>query len=410
MWRPAAEPGTTDEALPPAQAAILRLLLAAGPLTRPEIADRVELSSPTVLHNVAELEAVGLADRIESRQGARGRAAQVYSLGRRSGWVLGIDYGTSHVEFVAVDLSGSVLTTHRVALEGDERRPPEPGDALRAELTRFRVSSSRRFGTLRRVGLAVPTIVPPGHRYYRAGGSAVSTPADVRTRFVEHPGIGPSFDLTALVDALALPRETEVSVENNINCSALAEARRPERGGADLLYLHLGMGGVGIGIVSDGRLLRGTTGSAGEMRWFPFPFTPDTSMPTFSLEQHFGARGFLERARSRFESEGAPAPVGVADVFARADSEDALAVEIVDDYARQVARVLTAFISVTDPAVGVLGGGLGNNTLLLDRVGAHLAALGRPLPLTGDLGETSSAQGAALLALDLVRRALGVVS
>jgi predicted NBD/HSP70 family sugar kinase len=404
MWRPAAEPTATGETLTLVQAAILRLLLDNGPLTRPEIAEQSELSSPTVLHNVADLEVAGLADRIESRQGARGRAAQVYRFGRRSGWVLGIDYGTSHVEFVAIDLTGGVLATHRVALEGGERRPPEPDDALRAELARFRASSSRKFGALRRVGLAVPTIVPPTHRYYRAGGSG----ADVPDAVGDARGTGPSFDLTTLVDALALPRDVEVTVENNINCSAVAEARRPERRGGDLLYLHLGMGGVGIGVVSDGRLLRGTTGSAGEMRWFPFPFAPDVTAPTFTLEEYFGARGFLGRARAAYAAVGASAPPTVADLFARADDGDALALDVLDTYAANVALALVAFISVIDPATGVLGGGLGNNALLLERAEAHLARLGRPLPLSGDLGETSSAQGAAFLALDLVRRTLGV--
>jgi predicted NBD/HSP70 family sugar kinase len=404
MWRSAAEPANAGEALSPTQATILGLLLTEGPLTRPELVERSDLSSPTVIHIVAELEAAGLVDHVESRQGARGRAAQVYALGRRSGWVLGIDYGTSHVEFVAVDLAGAVLATHRVALEGDERRPPEPDEALRSELVRFRAASTRRFGALRRVGLAVPTIVPPAHRHYRATGDAPGTSA----AFTEVPGIGPSFDLTALVDALGLPRDVEVGVENNINCSALAEARRPERGGVDLLYLHLGQGGVGIGIVSGGRLLRGTTGSAGEMRWFPFPFGPDAGRPTFSLEEYFGARGFLGRVRAHYEQAGEPAPATVPEVFARAARGDAVAAETVDDYAAKVALALAAFISVIDPAVGVLGGGLGNNALLLERVEAHLAALGRPLPLGGDLGETSSARGAALLALDGLHRALGV--
>lgn len=404
MWRPAVEPTNTGETLTPTQATILGLLLTEGPLTRPELVERSDLSSPTVIHVVAELEAAALVDHVESRQGARGRAAQVYGLGRRSGWVLGIDYGTSHVEFVAVDLAGTMVATHRVALEGDERRPPEPDDTLRAELVRFRAVSTRRFGALRRVGLAVPTIVPPAHRHYRAHADRPEASAP----FQEVPGIGPSFDLTTLVDDLALPREVEVSVENNINCSALAEARRPERGGVDLLYLHLGQGGVGIGIVSDGRLLRGTTGSAGEMRWFPFPFAPETTEPAFSLEEYFGARGFLSRARSHFDSVGSPAPGSVSEVFERAAHGEAPAVEAIDAYAAQVALALAAFISVIDPAAGVLGGGLGNNALLLDRVEAHLTALGRPLPLSGDLGETSSAQGAALLALDGVHRMLGV--
>ncbi|WP_442928014.1 ROK family protein [Microbacterium sp. MMO-153] len=198
----------------------------------------------------------------------------------------------------------------------------------------------------------MPTIVPAAHRHYRAGAGGIAEPA---AAFEEVPGIGPSLDLSALVSALALPRDTQLVVENNINCSAVAEARRPERGGADLVYLHLGQGGVGIGIFSDGRLLRGTTGSAGEMRWFPFLFGPDAPRPAFTLEEYFGARGFLGRVRSRYADGDAPATV--ADVFARAEAGDRISADAIDHYAGQVALALVAFISVTDPAVAVLGGG-----------------------------------------------------
>ncbi|PRA81183.1 ROK family transcriptional regulator [Microbacterium sp. MYb66] len=403
MWRPDAEPTSTHPSLTSTQATILRILLDEGPLTRPELTERSELSSPTVIHVIAELEGARLVDHVDSRQGARGRAAQVYGLGQRSGWVLGVDYGTSHVEFVAIDLTGAVVSSQRVAIEIDRNRPTAVDDRVRGELARFRTSSNRRFGTLRRVGLAVPTIVPPAHRHYRKSAA----PDTGSPLSAENSTTGPSFDLAGLIETLALPREVEVTLENNINCSAFAESRRPERGSVDLLYLHLGQGGVGIGVVSDGHLLRGSTGSAGEMRWFPYPFGPDAA-PTFTLEEYFGARGFLDRARQHYEANGRTAPASHTEVFTRAASGDPLADEVIDVYAGNVALALAAFISVTDPEAGVLGGGLGNNAILVERVSKHLAAIGRPLALTGDLGETSSAQGAAVLALDLVRRSLGV--
>src|SRR6478735_5221257 len=130
--------------LTPPQGAVLRALLEHGPLTRPELADRIDFSSPTVIHAIAELEAAGMVDNVETRQGARGRSALVYGLGRRSGWILGIDYGTSHVEFVAIDLSGTTLESKRIPIDNEGRHPMAFDDEMRSELARYRAVCTRR--------------------------------------------------------------------------------------------------------------------------------------------------------------------------------------------------------------------------------------------------------------------------
>lgn len=389
--------------LTPPQGAVLQALLEHGPLTRPELADRIEFSSPTVIHAIAELAAAGMVDNVESRQGARGRSALVYGLGRRSGWILGIDYGTSHVEFVAIDLSGATLDSRRIPIDNEGRHPMAFDDDMRSELARYRAVCTRRYGSLRRVGLAVPTIVPTGQRLHPLAGDDDAADAEAPGR----SEAGPSFNLGSLVDALALPQALEVVLENNINCSAYAEARRLDGDETDLLYLHLGQGGAGLGIVVGGQLLRGRTGSAGELRWFPFPFAPD-GRTAFSLEEHFGARGFLDRARSALRA-GSGAPQTVGEVFDRAESGDAAARAFIADFGHEVALALTGFVAVVDPALGVLGGGLGSRPLLVETVRQGLSRIGREIPLSSDPGEISSAIGAALLALERERRHLGLV-
>jgi predicted NBD/HSP70 family sugar kinase len=393
--------------LTPPQGAVLQALAEHGPLTRPELADLIDFSSPTVIHAIAELEAAGMVDNVETRQGARGRSALVYGLGRRSGWILGIDYGTSHVEFVAIDLSGATLESKRIPIDNEGRHPMAFDDEMRSELARYRALCTRRHGSLRRVGLAVPTIVPADQRLHPFSGGGDGDPAAPPLAH-ERTGAGPSFDLGSLVDALALPDALEVVLENNINCSAYAEARRLDGDETDLLYLHLGQGGAGLGIVVGGQLLRGRTGSAGELRWFPFPFSPGGQIG-FALEEHFGARGFLDRARSDLGTDsGAPRTVG--EVFDRAEAGDPAARAFIADFAHEVALALTGFVAVVDPALGVLGGGLGSRPLLVDDVRHALRSIGREIPLSSDPGETSSAIGAGLLALDRERKQLGLAA
>lgn len=129
-----------------------------------------------------------MVDNVEIRQGARGRSALVYGLGHRSGWILGIDYGTSHVEFVDIDLSGATLESRRIPIDNEGRHPMAFDDGMRAELARYRAACARRHGKLRRAGLAVPTIVPTDQRIHplrgetrgAAAGSSATPPTSRR--------------------------------------------------------------------------------------------------------------------------------------------------------------------------------------------------------------------------------------
>lgn len=406
MWDGTSEPPPSPHELPAPQAAALFEIVARGPRTRPELTLATGLSSPTVIHAIDALEAQKLVRVVESRQGARGRAAQVYALGSRAGWSLGLDLGTSHLEFVALDLSGEIIGTRRLPNQADaDSRTPALDEASRTELEEFSASVAKEAGPLRAAGVAVSTIVPPEQRFF-SGQHGEPT----HDRVPEE--LSPSFDLQALVESLGLPGSLPILLENNINCSALSEAHRPGRESSDLLYLHLGTGGVGIGIVSGGELIRGHHGAAGEMRWFPFPHVPhiESSDAPFELEHHLGATGLRERAAAALPGRGGVAAPSIAELIRLAESGDAQAREVLEGYAFDVARSLVAFISVLDPESVVLGGGVGNNPILLELVTRHLHRLGRPVPLSGDLGETSSALGAGILALYQSRSMLGLSS
>lgn len=412
MWRGSSRPELAPQELTPPQAATLSLIAATGPRTRPELTTESGLSAPTVIHAIDALEEQQLVRVVESRQGARGRAAQVYALGPRAGWSIGLDLGTSHLEFVALDLAGGVVSTRRLPHQSHcTSRTVALEDEARAELRSFCHAVSRQHGPLRAAGVATATIVPLDQRFFANTADSGQTDSEPATGIAdedEADQLSPSFDLQELVESLGLPPSLQLVLENNINCSALSEAHRPGREAGDLVYLHLGTGGVGIGIVSGGKLVRGAHGAAGEMRWFPYPNEPHADAPqaSFDLEWHLGAAGLLQRAAPIF---GNRTP-SITEFFSLAESAVPPAEQLLRDYAADVARALMAFISVLDPEAAVLGGGIGNNPGLVRLVSEELRALGRPMPLSGDLGETSSALGAGILGVHQIHRILGLRS
>ncbi len=208
-----------------------------------------------------------------------------------------------------------------------------------------------------------------------------------------------------------------VRVENDATAAAWGEARRGAGVGCDdLAMVSLGTG-IGVGIVADGRLLRGAHGFAGEGGHITVdPHGPlhVTGRPgPWELYASGHALGRLARTRAgagRFPTglalAGTVEAIRGEHVQAAVVAGDADALGIVAEYAGEVARGLAAVVYLLDPARVVLGGGvirLGEplrrgveDALAADLVGAEHRPRVQVVPAV--LGVEAAAIGAALLA------------
>ena len=211
-----------------------------------------------------------------------------------------------------------------------------------------------------------------------------------------------------------------VRIENDASCAGWAERRAgAARGSANAVVATLGTG-IGGGIVTDGALLRGAHGFAGEIGHM----VVDPNGPPCPC----GKRGCWERLASgsglaRLAREAAvahptsrmvelaggdPEDVRGEHVTRAAAEDDAVAGEVMAQFAWWVALGLANLVNVFDPEVVVLGGGLvAAGDVLLDPVRAAfgrlvVAADHRPQVgiVPAALGERAGAIGAALLAAD----------
>jgi glucokinase len=160
-----------------------------------------------------------------------------------------------------------------------------------------------------------------------------------------------------------------VTVENDATAAAWGEAMRGAGVGCDdLAVVSLGTG-IGVGIVAEGRLLRGAHGFAGEgghVTVDPHGPMHVTGRPgPWELYASGHALGRLARVRAgegRFPAgrtlAGAVEAIRGEHVQAALVAGDADALDIVAEYAAEVARGLTAVVYLLDPARIVLGGGV----------------------------------------------------
>jgi predicted NBD/HSP70 family sugar kinase len=229
-------------------ALLVRTLRAHGALSRAQLAVRSGLSKATVSSLVGDLELRGLVHSAGISAGGQGRPGQLVDLRPTSVCGIGLDVHVGHVGAAVTDLSGELVFRRRVACDVPAIGPARAIEQL-AELTNTALAEVKDLvGPPVGVTVSVPGLVD------RGAGTVTFAPR-LRWRDV------------ALADGLAagtgLPLD-HISVDNDANLGAEAEAAAMHGEVADLVYLT-GDFGIGGGVISGGRLIRGSIGFAGEI-------------------------------------------------------------------------------------------------------------------------------------------------
>jgi predicted NBD/HSP70 family sugar kinase len=162
----------------------------------------------------------------------------------------------------------------------------------------------------------------------------------------------------------------DVTLENDVNLAAVGERwAGVARGVDDFAFLSVGTG-MGMGLVLGGELHRGNHGAAGEVDWALAGLEEDVD-PSADGVAALAARLAPESSTG---TSLAP-PYDARAVFAAARRGDPLGRTVVEEVARRIAAHITPIAAVADPALVVLGGGLGaNGDLLLTPVRRLLTA------------------------------------
>jgi glucokinase len=206
-------------------------------------------------------------------------------------------------------------------------------------------------GRLRAVGLCVPGIA------YSASGR------------VWAPNI-PGWDQYPLLEKIGLrSAPVPLLLESDRSAYVAGEAWRGAAAGArDAVFLAVGTG-IGAGIISGGRVLHGHEDIAGAVGWFGLDprFKPEYAV-LGSFEAEASGGSVARKARVKLE-EGRPSAIldlagGVLDavtaetVAEAARRRDPLALEVVADAVAYLAMGVANMVSLLNPEVVVLGGGL----------------------------------------------------
>src|SRR5438067_11093016 len=326
---------------------VLEAIRASAPISRAEISRRVGISKPTVSIALRSLEDAGLVR--EAPQGPDGPSygAGFFEPVPDAAFVLGLDLGSRFLRGAVCDLAGQIRARQDVELRGTDADGALDAFAdLQASLVD---AAALPAGRIDGVVLGIPGVVESG-----TGTLRLTQPY---IRGLEGRAFGAETQ-----DRLRLG----VKVENDINLAAVGERwAGVARGVDDFAFLSIGTG-TGLGLVLGGELYRGNHGAAGEVDWALAGVAANVD-PSADGTAKLAAKLGWDGA-----STTAP-PYDARDIFIAARRGDELARRIVGEIAHRIAAHVAPVAAIADPALHVLGGGLGmNGDLLLEPVRALL--------------------------------------
>ncbi|MEZ0109885.1 putative NBD/HSP70 family sugar kinase [Catenulispora sp. EB89] len=233
---------------------VLRLLRDAGPRSRVRIAADTGLPKPTITGLVGELVALGLASEgTVERDGSIGRPGLSVHLDGRDVCGVGAEISADYVGVLAMTLRGETVFEQRLPVGVAAAGVGSVLDLLAGLITRCLTEIAGTGVRPAGITLAVPGVVD-------IAAGRVDYAANLGWRDVE---------VLAELGARLGPGTPELRLENDAKLGAVAEYLAIKDADLhDLLYIT-GETGIGGGIVSDGRLLRGAAGFAGEIGHMP---------------------------------------------------------------------------------------------------------------------------------------------
>jgi len=316
--------------------------------------------------------------------------------------VLGVDIGGTKVAVGLVDRDGKIIA--------QGRKPMIANGTAEAALQAVTDAIDSLISSAAPLGIQSIGICAPG-------------PLDPKTGVVLNPPNLPCWRNFLLAERIAGKYQVPVKVDNDANAAALAETRwGAARGFRYVFYATIGTG-IGTGIVLDGRIYHGNTGSAGEGGHV----TIDYRGPLCSC----GKRGCIEvlaagpaigaRARAKLGAEssrhskilelakGSVAAVTSELVGQAYVAGDPLAREILLETVELLTPWLGNVVDLLDPDILVMGGGVAAMLKpFFDEIKSHIPgwcvnphASGIPLLMAHYGADAGIAGGAALCSENL---------
>lgn len=324
------------------RARVLRSIVLAGETTRAQIAATCRLSSATITNVVSDLIADGLVQEAGSLPSDGGRPIARISTRAEGAYFIGADVGEHGVMVELLDLSLHVVDRVFNELPASIATADEVGESVTTAVDTIRHAHPEIRNGLVGMGLGVPGLV--------------DRTDDGRTMIYAQNLGWPIIDLHDLCRIDDVP----ILADNGAKTLTMAEQWFGAARGVEHCIVALIGRGIGIGVISDGKLLRGLSSSAGE--WGHAKISIGGPQCTCGgrgcLEAYVGGGSIVARWRESVGGDGTDEEA-FAQMLDRAAAGDAAATAILDETVELLGIGLANLVNLLNPAKIVIGGWAG---------------------------------------------------
>lgn len=384
---------------------VLRAIVSGGETTRSQLASLLGLSLATVTNVVGDLTLEGLIHESGLLPSEGGRPTTTLNVRAQGAYFVGADVGEYGVTVELFDLTLRVVSSVFRDLPSRSVVPADLSIALSSAVDEV-IEQAGRPAHVYGVGLGLPGIVET-----EAGAPASdrTSKITVYAQSLNWPRTG----LHAIYDRIDLP----LFADNGAKTLATAESWFGAAKGVNNGLIALLGRGIGLGIISGGRLLQGSASSAGE--WGHTKVSIGGPLCNCGkrgcLEAYVGGGGIARRWREAGASPSSNAETSLAELLSAATTGDAVAKRVVDETIEILGLGLSNIVNLFNPELIVLGGWAGLQLADYDLSQISAATRQNSLDRPGSqfdlapskIGRDAIALGAALLAVEnLIRTPL----
>lgn len=340
------------------------------------------LARSTVSARIDLLMATGLLTPAGEAASTGGRPSARLAFNPLARIVVAADLGATHASVAIADLNGTILISRYAEMSIAEGPHAVLGWVIETAVDLIH-ESGRDSSELVGVGIGVPG------------------PVEHSTGRPTNPPIMPGWDRFDVPSFVRQKLRVPVLVDNDVNLLALGEQATAWPDVDDLLFIKVSTG-IGVGIISGGRLQRGAQGAAGDMGHVQVPYSRDSPRDARD-ERDLEALASGSAIATTLRERGLDANTS-ADVvdLARAGNTDAIAA--IRQAGREVGEVLAMTVNLLNPSIIVLGGSIARAGEYL-LAGVREVVYRRSIPLAtqhlgivqSQAGETAAVLGAAIM-------------
>jgi glucokinase-like ROK family protein len=357
-----------------AEAEVMRALRKKEKISRTEISNITGWSKAKTSQEIRSLVDKGYLVEVGEGASQGGRRPGLLKINNQLGYLVGLDIGATSIDTVLADVGGKVL--QRRSSPADVRQSPDEFLSRCTELILELVNAQGcHHDQILGIGVGVPG------------------PVDFTRGVLVAPPLMPGWENFLIRDFFQHTFPTAyVVVDNDVNIMAIGEQRAGDGIGVDhFIFIKIGTG-IGCGIVSNGKIHRGSIGCAGDIGHI----CVDKQGPicrcgnSGCLEAMAAGPAITERAMQAARNGSSPllsqmmeANGGFLrpeDINVACRDGDQAALEVIRASGQMIGDVLAGLVNFFNPSHIFIGGGIANfgNHLL---VSIRRAVLRRSLPL-----------------------------